>query len=75
MIPLPVLEVDLLIEQGGRRLHLQGSGTHFVASFPNFASLLHFAPILWPYRKRIPRPSSLHVEWRGLRIPLRQEHS
>jgi hypothetical protein len=68
---LPVLEVDLLIEHGARRLHLQGSGTRFVATFPTLVSLLHFAPIFWLYRKRIPRPTSLHVEWLGLRIPVR----
>jgi hypothetical protein len=71
MKPLAVLEVDLLIEHGGRRLHLQGSGTRFATTFPSLVSLLHFAPILWLYRKRIPRPASLHVEWRGLRIPVR----
>ena len=68
---LPALEVDLVIEHGGRRLHLQGSGTPFVATFPTLVSLLHFAPIFWPYRKRIPRPASLQVERRGLRIPVR----
>jgi hypothetical protein len=71
MKPLPVLEVELLIEHGGRRLHLQGSGTRFAAKFPSLVSLLHFALVLWPYRERIPRPASLHVQWRGLRIPVR----
>ncbi|HLK68433.1 MAG TPA: hypothetical protein VKU19_33605 [Bryobacteraceae bacterium] len=71
MKPLPVLDVDLVIEHGGRKLHLQGSGKRFAVTFPSLVSLLHFAPILWPYRKRIPRPASLHVEWRGLRISVR----
>ena len=69
--PLPVLDVDLLIEHGGHQLKLRGSGTRFAAKFPTLLSLLHFLRISWSSRKRIPREASFHVEWRRLRIPVK----
>jgi len=71
MKPLPALEVDLVIEHGGRRLHLQGSGRRFTATFPSLASLFHFLRIAWATRKHIPRQASLQIEWRRLRIPVK----
>jgi hypothetical protein len=69
--PLPVFEVDLLIEHGGHRLKLRGSGTRFAARFPTLLSLFQFLRISWASRKRIPPQASFHVEWRRLRIPVK----
>ena len=66
--PLPVLEVDLLIEHKGRQLNLRGSGTSYVASFPTLLSLMHHARVLWRFRKSVPRGVSLTAKWRKLRI-------
>lgn len=69
--PLPVLDLDLLIEHGGHQLKLRGSKMRFVARFPTLLSLLHFLLVFWPYRKLAPRGASFRVEWRQLRIPVK----
>ena len=69
--PIPRLDVDLLIEHDGHHLELRGSEMRFVAKFPTLLSLFHFSRIFWPYRKEAPQESSLQVEWRQLRIPVK----
>lgn len=69
--PLPVLDVHLLIEHGGHQVQLRGSGTRFSVIVPTLLSLFHYLRMSWAFRKRIPRQASVHVEWRGLRIPVR----
>jgi hypothetical protein len=63
--PLPALDLDLRVEHGGHRVSLTGTGKRFTARFPTVASLLHFARIFWPLRKRFPREYSLRVSLRG----------
>ena len=70
-LPLSVLDVDLLIEHGGRHLKLRGSGMRFVANFPTLLSLLHFLRIFWSFKKQVPREVSLQFEWRQFRIPVK----
>lgn len=69
--PIPVLDVDLLIEHDGHRLKLRGSERRFVANVPTLLSLLHFSRIFWQYRKRVAEEYSLEVQWRQLRIPVK----
>lgn len=68
-LPLPALDVDLLIEHNGHQATLQGAGHHFVARFPTLRSLFHFLRTLWPLRKRLPREVEFQVEWKGFRFP------
>ena len=70
-LPLPVLDVDLLIEHDGHELKLLGSDMRFIAKFPTLGDVVHFSRILWPYRKLVPRESSVRVEWRGLSVPVK----
>lgn len=69
--PPPVLDVDLLIEHAGHQLKLRGSGTRFAAEFPTLLSLFHFLRISWTSRNQMPKATSFHVEWRGIRIPVK----
>lgn len=69
--PLPVLDVDLLIEHGGHQLKLRGSGTRFSVRAPTLLSLFHYLRISWASRNRIPREASVHVEWRRFRVPVK----
>ncbi len=69
--PLPLLDLDLLIEHGGHEAALTGSGRQFVAKFPTLASLFHFSRALWPWRRNLPSEYSIQVEWRGFRFPWR----
>lgn len=69
--PLPVLDIDLLIEHGGHDLKLRGSGMRFVAKFPTLLSLFHFLRIFRSFKRRIPREASLQFEWRRFRIPIK----
>ncbi len=69
--PLPVLDVNLLIEHGGHQLNLRGSGTSFSVIVPTLLSLFHYLRVSWAFRKQIPREASVYVEWRRLRIPVK----
>ena len=71
--PLPALDVNLHIEQGGHEMKFSGSGNCYLATFPTLLSLLHFLRVSWQYRKRIPRAASLHLEWRRIRIPVKSQ--
>jgi hypothetical protein len=72
--PLPVLEVDLLIEHDGHHLKLRGSGMRFVAKFPTLLSLFHFLRNFWSFKQHVPREASLQVEWRQLRIRVKPDN-
>ncbi len=66
--PLPYLDFDLLIENGGRQMHLSGSGSRLAATFPTLRSLFHFLPVYWSFRKQVPHVAELQVRWRRLRF-------
>jgi len=67
MKPVPhVLECDLLIEHQGRQLRLEGSGGEFIARFPTLASLVHFVPLGWAYRRSLPAKIAVQVKWKNL---------
>lgn len=68
-LPLPALDLDLVIEHEGYQAEVKGSGRHFVAKVPTLLGLLHFARTLWPARKAFPRDYEVQVEWRGFRFP------
>lgn len=63
---LRAIELDLAVEHAGHRVRLTGAAGQFVARFPALSSLLHFARIAFPFRKRFPRGFSVRLEWRGL---------
>ena len=65
----PALDVDLTIESNGQHTSIQGSGFHFVATFPTLGSLFYFAKILWPLRKLLPKGYAIQAQWRGMRSP------
>jgi hypothetical protein len=68
---LPTLDVDIVVEHGGHKVAIQGSGRRFIAKFPTLFSLGHFALRLWPFRKLVPDSCEWQVEWRGYRFPRR----
>ena len=72
LLPLPALEVDLVIEHGGHAVTLTGSSSGLVANFPSLRAMLHFARVFWPLRSRIPNQIGLEAEWRQLRVPVRR---
>lgn len=43
----------------------------FTASFLTVSSLVHFLLRLRTTKSLIPRQASLHLQWRGLRIPVK----
>lgn len=65
------LDVDLLIEQSGHTLKVIGSETRFRILFSTLLSVLHFLPVFWPHRHRMPPGVTVHVEWRTLGFTLR----
>ena len=66
-LPLPALDVNLLIEHAGHQASVTGSGRHFVTRFSSLGSLFYFARTLWPVRDSFPASYGMDVEWRGLR--------
>ena len=68
--PLPVLDLDLLIEHGGYQLKLKGVGTRITATFPTLLAAFHFVRAFLPFRRRFPRELSLYAEWRGICVPV-----
>ena len=68
--PLPVLDLDLLIEHGGHQLKLRGVGMRITATFPTLLSAFHFLRTLLPLRRSFPRGLSLYAEWRGICVPV-----
>ena len=66
-LPLPALDVALVIDHAGYQVSVTGSGHHFVTRFPSLRSLVHFARTLWSVRESFPAGYGMDVEWRGLR--------
>jgi hypothetical protein len=69
--PLPALDLDLVIEHGGRQLKLTGSGSRFIARFPTLSSLIYFARNFWSWKNQIPEQMSLQAEWWLFRVPVK----
>lgn len=66
---LPALDLNVVVEHGGHRVAVTGSGRRFIATFATVSSLLHFFFASWRLRKFFPESYSFQAEWRGRRFP------
>ena len=68
-LPLPALDLDLVVEHEGYQVTLRGSGRDFVAEFGTLASLVHFVRAAYPFRTSLPPEYRFQIECKGFRFP------
>jgi hypothetical protein len=66
-----ILNVDLRLEHAGHLVNIKGSEMRYVATFPTFSSLLHYAIVFWPARKTLPEAASVEIQYRRFHIAVK----